>query len=129
MGGGKISSKESYIYKRSEYTSAGGGGGAFRAPRKHFEFRTPQSESERIKSDKLFHIFFDTFLLRIFWKIFFYDYRSKIAQLDLDIYTRLDIYTNNESIKVARIFVCGIINEVRRRREGIEGGGAAVGTG
>ena len=61
-----------------------------------------------------------TFLLRIFWKIFFYDYRSKIAQLDKYIW---DIYTNNESIKVARIFFCGIINEVRRRREGIEGGG------
>ena len=31
-----------------------------------FEFRTPESES-----DKLFHNFFVTFLLRIFWKIFF----------------------------------------------------------
>ena len=28
---------------------------------------------------------------------------------------------------MARIFFCGIINEVRRRREGTEGRGAAVG--
>ena len=30
----------------------------------HLEFRTPESES-----DKLFHNFFVTFVLRIFWKI------------------------------------------------------------
>ena len=39
-GGGKISSEASYIYERSEYKSAGG-------PRIFFEFRTPESESER----------------------------------------------------------------------------------
>ena len=49
-GGGKISSEASYIYERSEYTSAGGaggrGGGAV-SPPKFFKFRTPESESER----------------------------------------------------------------------------------
>ena len=47
-GGGKISSEATYIYiyERSEYTSAGGTGGAV-SPRDFFEFRTPESESER----------------------------------------------------------------------------------
>ena len=56
-------SRASYIYERSEYKSAGG-------PRIFFEFRTPESESERNLTN-YFIIFFVTFLLRIFWKIFF----------------------------------------------------------
>ena len=40
-----------FLAKRVTYTSEASihqlGGGAFRVPRKHFEFRTPQSESER----------------------------------------------------------------------------------
>ena len=45
-GGGKICSESSYIYERIEYKSAGGPGGAVN-PREIFEFRTPESESER----------------------------------------------------------------------------------
>ena len=55
MGGGPrflakritYTSEASYIYERSEYTSAGGQGDAVRPPWKFFEFRTPESESER----------------------------------------------------------------------------------
>ena len=83
-GGSKISSKASYIIQAKRvYISWGGGGGALRAPRNKIEFRTPQSESEHNLTN-----LFVTFLLRIFWKIFFYDYRSKIAQLDLQIHLR-----------------------------------------
>ena len=44
----------------------------------------------------------------------FYDYRSNLFQIFED--------NNDKTIKVARIIFCGIINGVRRRREGTEGG-------
>ena len=49
-------------YERSEYKSAGF----------FFEFRAPESESERNLTNYflIFLLLFVTFLLRIFWKIF-----------------------------------------------------------
>ena len=60
-------------YERTEYKSAGGTGGAVRPPDNFFEFRTPESESERNLTNYfiIFWLLFVTFLLRIFWKIFF----------------------------------------------------------
>ena len=75
-------------YERSEYKSAGGAGGAVSPPRKFFEFRTPESESERNLTN-YFIIFLLLFLLRIFLENIFYDYRSNLFQIFED---------NNETI-------------------------------
>ena len=113
-GGGKISSEASYIYERSELRvkrvksevsyerselrakrvmsevsiNELGVRGCCKSPEKILEFRTPESESERNLTN-YFIIFFVTFLLRIFWKIFVYDYRSNLFQIFED---------NNEAI-------------------------------
>ena len=81
-GGARWCSESSYIYERSEYKSAGGPGGAV-SPREIFEFRTPESESER----------------------------------NLTNYFKL--------LSGKNYFCGGIINGVRCRREGKEGGAVA----
>ena len=67
-------------YERSGYKSAGG-----------FEFRTPESESERNLTNYfiIFLLLFVTFLLRIFWKIFF-------MIIDLNLFQIFE--DNNETI-------------------------------
>ena len=53
MGGGarfvgkRVTYTNEVSYERSEYKSAGGTGGAVSPPSNCFEFRTPESESER----------------------------------------------------------------------------------
>ena len=56
---------------------------------KYLHFRTPESESER-NLTKLFHNCFITFLLRLFWKISFYDYRSNLFQIFEDNYETIN---------------------------------------
>ena len=45
--GKRVTYTSEVSYERSEYKSAGGTGGAVSPPRFFFEFRTPESESER----------------------------------------------------------------------------------
>ena len=56
-------------YERSEYKSAGGSGGAVTPPRIFFEFRTPESESERNMTNYLIIcllLFYSNYFLKIF---------------------------------------------------------------
>ena len=71
----------------------GGGGGGCKPPEKFFEFRMPESESERNLTNYLF-IF--TFLLRIFWKIF-------VMIIDLISFRYLKLIMKQSTIFVNRI--------------------------
>ena len=79
-------------YERSEYIPAGGPGGAVNPPRKCFEFRTPDSASERNLTN-YFIILLLLFLLRIFWKICF-----MIIHVDLISFRYLKIIMKQSTI-------------------------------